>query len=185
MTIAKYFKECPRTLAPLDSYEMNVLHMTAGIITEIGELIDPFKKNLAYGEKVDIVNVGEEIADVMWYVCNNVILAEVEKEMIFPIEEPTLENCEKLFKMKSLLKDTPTEITLQLGVAIAVNDRNHFTDPNNVFKALFIIAYVNGIDFYKQLDKNINKLKARYPDKFDSDKAINRNLEVERKTLEE
>jgi len=96
-----------------------------------------------------------------------------------------LENCEKLFKMESLLKDEPTEITLQLGVAMAVNDCNRFSNPNNVFKALFIIAYVNGIDFYKQLDKNINKLKARYPDKFDSDKAINRNLEVERKTLEE
>jgi len=32
---------------------------------------------------------------------------------------------------------------------------------------------------------NIEKLKARYPDKFTSDKAINRNLDIERKVLED
>ena len=34
------------------------------------------------------------------------------------------------------------------------------------------------------LDKNIAKLKARYGDKFSSDRAINRDLETERTILE-
>ncbi len=42
-----------------------------------------------------------------------------------------------------------------------------------------------GLDFYKLLENNINKLKIRYPDKFDTAKALNRDLESERKKLEE
>ena len=41
-----------------------------------------------------------------------------------------------------------------------------------------------GTDFDTEQKKNIAKLKARYGDKFTSDAAINRNLEVERKILE-
>lgn len=32
--------------------------------------------------------------------------------------------------------------------------------------------------------RNINKLRARYPEKFDEEKAVNRNLDAERKALE-
>jgi hypothetical protein len=34
------------------------------------------------------------------------------------------------------------------------------------------------------MDINIKKLEARYPEKFTEDKAINRDLEAERKILE-
>lgn len=34
------------------------------------------------------------------------------------------------------------------------------------------------------MERNIDKLKVRYPEKFTSDKAINRDLESERKVLE-
>lgn len=40
------------------------------------------------------------------------------------------------------------------------------------------------LDHNTILEKNIAKLKARYPDKFNSENAINRDLEAERKTLE-
>lgn len=41
-----------------------------------------------------------------------------------------------------------------------------------------------GSDFDTEQRKNIDKLKARYGDKFSAEAAINRNLEVERKILE-
>jgi len=34
------------------------------------------------------------------------------------------------------------------------------------------------------MERNINKLKARYPDKFSQEKALNRNLDIERDILE-
>lgn len=41
-----------------------------------------------------------------------------------------------------------------------------------------------GVSFEEIMTININKLKARYGEKFSSDKAINRDLETERKILE-
>ena len=49
---------------------------------------------------------------------------------------------------------------------------------------LINLCNINGIDIEKALDKNISKLKARYPEKFDEELARNRNLELERKILE-
>ena len=40
------------------------------------------------------------------------------------------------------------------------------------------------LDFDQILQKNIDKLYARFPDKFDAEKAINRDTEQERKILE-
>lgn len=45
--------------------------MKLGVITEAGELLDVIKKNIAYGKEIDIINVGEEIADMCWYIVNN------------------------------------------------------------------------------------------------------------------
>ncbi len=43
---------------------------------------------------------------------------------------------------------------------------------------------VMGIDMEEVLEKNIAKLRARYPENFDENLAINRNLEKEREILE-
>ena len=43
---------------------------------------------------------------------------------------------------------------------------------------------INGFDLEKIMENNIAKLQARYPNKFTSEDAINRNLEKERKILD-
>jgi len=47
-----------------------------------------------------------------------------------------------------------------------------------------ILADELGVSFEYLWERNIAKLKARYPDKFTEERAVNRNLEVERKILE-
>lgn len=141
--------------------------MKLGILTEIGELADIFKKNLAYGKPMDYVNLGEELADVCWYVVNlnrfnNIFYLENDKPMYF--------------SMGPLSNDDILSYLL-----------NYQNDPYNVLNAMFNIAESfsdYGIEFYKCLENNINKLKIRFPDKFDSEKALNRDLESERKELE-
>ena len=51
---------------------------------------------------------------------------------------------------------------------------------------IFIQDYMNhfNINLEDSFDININKLKARYGDKFSSERAINRDLETEREILE-
>jgi len=43
---------------------------------------------------------------------------------------------------------------------------------------------INNFDLEDILKTNINKLKTRYPDRFDKVRAVKRNLEKERETLE-
>lgn len=43
----------------------------------------------------------------------------------------------------------------------------------------YLMKYDNGTTRQQVLTKNIKKLMARYPEKFDEDKAINRDLEAE------
>lgn len=50
---------------------------------------------------------------------------------------------------------------------------------------LAIICSALGITMEDAMSRNIAKLKARYPDKFTQEKALNRNLEAERAILEQ
>lgn len=43
------------------------LHGLMGIVTEIGELLDAYKKYIFYGKAIDATNVAEEIGDISWY----------------------------------------------------------------------------------------------------------------------
>lgn len=53
----------------------------------------------------------------------------------------------------------------------------------NWYEAILIDAL--GADWDDVRERNIAKLRARFPDKFDSDKAINRDLKAERDILED
>jgi NTP pyrophosphatase (non-canonical NTP hydrolase) len=70
MQINEYCKNAKRTLADLKYKEKDNLHMILGMLTEVGELADIFKKDLAYNKKIDWINAKEELGDLMWYVAN-------------------------------------------------------------------------------------------------------------------
>ena len=109
-------RTCPNLNDQLRQGLADEMHMVLGISTEAGELLDAYKKHFAYGKELDKTNVGEEIADIMWYVSN--------------------------------------------------------------------LCRMLNIDMEEMLQRNIAKLKARYPEKFDEIKALNRDLEKEREILE-
>ena len=116
MDLREYTLAAARTCPTLGPVGLNDLHMVLGMVTETAELADVFKKDLAYGKPIDWVNVGEEVADIMWYLVN--------------------------------------------------------------------FCRMNNIDLERELDKNINKLRVRYPLSFTGEQAINRNVAAERVELE-
>lgn len=61
---------------------------------------------------------------------------------------------------------------------------NLMEEIGDIFWYLAIACDQLGIDFNYVQEQNIAKLKARYPEKFNSENALNRNLEVERQVLE-
>lgn len=94
MTIKEYQTQTGRTNAPLtDTYnDLTSIHMLMGMMTEVGELTDQFKKHLAYGKDIDWVNVKEEIGDLMWYI------SEFANQHQFDLEEILETNIAKLQK---------------------------------------------------------------------------------------
>lgn len=117
MEIRDYQFKASRTLANLESPIMDDLHMVMGMQTESAEIADAYKKHIAYGKNLDLVNVKEEIGDLLWYLAN--------------------------------------------------------------------LANLHGWDLRDIMDTNIKKLEARYPEKFNNDNAVNRDLEKERIILEQ
>jgi NTP pyrophosphatase (non-canonical NTP hydrolase) len=47
---------------------VRLLHAISGIMTESGELMDAFKRNIIYGKNLDRVNLIEELGDLTWYI---------------------------------------------------------------------------------------------------------------------
>lgn len=97
-SLVKYVEDCCRTECKYEdaTYRaneyINLLHGAIGLCTETGELQDAIKKFVFYGKDLDIVNIGEEIGDICWYIsiiCNCIGL---------DFEECLKKNIEKLKK---------------------------------------------------------------------------------------
>ncbi len=184
----EYTNLANRTLADLGSKEKNLMHMELGFKTELGELLDVFKKNLAYGKEIDWVNVGEEIADYCWYSVGYLFFmfqsenSLPKKEYFNYIEERTKDAV--AVAKKQLIKDKIEVRDPSVASAII------FNISDKLDGTLEDIAYLAGfcvfadLDFWQLLTNNIEKLKVRFPEKFTEENAINRDLESERKELE-
>lgn len=51
-----------------DRINMRALHAYMGLTTEVGELVDTFKKHIFYGKEIDHENLVEEMGDLFWYI---------------------------------------------------------------------------------------------------------------------
>lgn len=166
MHIKDYQLAAQRTCPDL-GFKKDFYHMQMGIATEIGEIIDIMKKKLAYGKDVDTVHLGEEIGDAFWYIVNKFRMKGIT------LEQPLSVHSEVEALTPEAVYDILNEyLMLEYG-------------DNMLILKLDIIAQSFGLDTGKLLETNIAKLKARYPDKFDAEKALNRDLDTERKVLED
>jgi NTP pyrophosphatase (non-canonical NTP hydrolase) len=153
-----------------------LLHAVMGILTETEELLD---NHLI---KIDETNILEEIGDVTWYLA----IIGREYNMDFPTDLP-LSNEDPMKIVISIIKQTCKLLDMlkkKLYYNKPINDES-FKQISTLVMIL-TQSYMNyySIDIKGSFNINIAKLKARYGDKFSSDKAINRDLETERKILE-
>lgn len=156
-----------------------LLHGVMGILTELDELLD---------SNDDSVNKEEEIADSFWYLA----ILDREINLNFTLDSNVDETDDLKRKTSDELvllmyKKTSTLLDF-LKKKLYYNkqiDLNRFSEISNELFNLFIyFSTRNNIDISSALDRNISKLKARYGDKFTSERAINRNLDIERNILE-
>ena len=72
---------------------------------------------------------------------------------------------------------------LAYGKEIKLSTENYILE--HIYSILSKLIEVLSIDINVYLDKNITKLKLRFPEKFDAGLAINRDVIAERKVLED
>lgn len=167
MIFEEYRKLTTRTLSQLGSIELDLSHMGLGLATEYFEL-QTAKLNK------DMVNYAEEIGDKLWYLANMCNILELPAIKVTPDTESHMNLEEILDTIKKFMAygkgidfakmKGEVEIYLNYLNTITMNHTN--TTLGNIMEA------------------NINKLKKRYPEKFEQDLALNRDTDAERKQLE-
>ena len=73
------------TCAKLENKKLDNLHMILGMMTEVGELADVFKREMAYNATVDWVNVVEELGDILFYVASFARINNIDLEKVLDI----------------------------------------------------------------------------------------------------
>ncbi len=58
------------------------LHALMGLATEIGELIDMYKKHIFYGKPLDLVNASEELGDICWYLAIEMDVLKIDFDIV-------------------------------------------------------------------------------------------------------
>jgi hypothetical protein len=171
----------------------NLRHMLIGMVTETGEILDAYKRQLYYGKELDLVNLKEEIGDVLFY-------ASIAADIL---------NSGSVFYGKSTTRSSPLTLTINLcrisSEMLRFAQVNFSFDENQRAVGLtreaeislktwldFLVIELDqfsaavGITIQEASDTNFAKLNKRYKDgKFNADHAINRDTEAERKVLEQ
>lgn len=169
---------------------LHIYHMILGMITEVIELAEILETN-------DYVNMAEELGDIMWYRAGLDKFFSTEHmpkgttsfdAFMADESEPSEADPEKVnVYIKSLLF---SDAMLELFAWVIHFDERADVAADLYAAALYVEMMVSGIVDAAGLNMLtvgtavIDKLAARYPDKFDAEKATNRNLTAERNTLE-
>lgn len=188
MKINEYRLQTGRTLVDLESMEKNLTHMSFGVITEVGELVDIYKKEIAYGKAKDIVNVKEEIGDIMWYISNTLNFLEMSDEQ-FDFQQRMLEVAKQLAE-EIISRPDFTPLLLLANAdnfsksCFKLNEKQIGAQCLIMIDDLKYMCENLGINFEECLDLNIQKLKVRFPEKFTQEQALERDLTKEREVLD-
>lgn len=174
-SLEQYKSYAFRTCPDLGTKEKNLEHMITGILTEIGELSDVYKKEFAYNKKLDFVNISEEWADQIWY-C---VTASNFKSFSLSID-----NDFQNFFLRTQINTKPIMLAGIESAKYFVSSLTHKNYLNLYLNWLWYLADRLNIDKFDSLTKNILKLAERYGENFSDIKAINRNVIKERETLE-
>lgn len=177
MNFLEYGNYTIKTMKDLGSQVLNSVHMTMGIATEVFELREAIRLK-------DEVNIKEEIGDMLWYLRNYFTIWDISTEHIAVSDHisGTIEN--KILFIEALtssLLDMDKK-TFAYGKEYPMQERVLLA--SSLLEFIYDLCILKGYDMNAIMQTNVDKLVARYGEKFSEEKAINRNLDSERKILE-
>ena len=183
MDLQKYTQDATRTESRLEAIAVDTYNLVnvMKVFIAAGNLLDMMKKNIFYHKPIDQktweLSV-KDIEDAQWKLgitsqVTTTTEININPRLFHGIVGLATESTELIEALlKGLLHSQPID---------EVNIREELGDVN-WYQAIIVDSTNSNWD--EILNTNIAKLRARYPDKFTSDSAINRDLTTERKILE-
>lgn len=182
-----------RDFAPLQERfsqvrNIRLLHGAIGLASELSEI-----REMAESDDIDTVNLKEEMGDLCWYMGIMVDEMQVNPEVVFMGKQYT--EREGYPNKKERLNESIDIMTKCIGTAIDfLKKAVMYGKPLNINEiegqlqelSLEIEMSLNlyGMTSSQARERNIEKLRARYGEKFTEAAALERNLTAEREILE-
>ena len=172
---------------------VRMLHCVLGVVTELLELEEVLKEFISYSDEnpyiggsserdAYITHIGEELGDILWY------LAIYERINNVDFSKLPLRNSQG-FNSKTIVK-LVTDLTDKYKKAVIYGREDAYENITSLLEGTFYLVvslsklYCNS-DIESIQEANINKLRLRYPDKWDAEHEKNRNIDEEQKIVSE
>lgn len=188
MELTRYVKEATRTESRIDNVtvDLTTLTLVANMFIHAGNLLDMIKKNQFYGKPVDINAWNAHIQSLHDLSgADGALLLPEQTDLrtsdLLPVDPRVFHGCVGVATEGTELIEALMKAVTGINNIDAVNVQEECID------ACWYIAILH--DALEQswddgLERNLAKLKKRFPDAFDMLNAVYRDLDAERKILE-
>lgn len=163
----------------------DMLHAAIGMVTEAGELLEAFNGD----GPLDLVNLDEEAGDFLWYLA---IYAEARHTTFDRLTEaydpPLFERPRENFTIALQLMILSARVLDTFKKSLFYGKPVNFSTADAIVAACLMMiesyAKSRATTVTALAERNLRKLRTRFPEKFDDQRALFRNLDAERETLE-
>jgi len=180
LRMTEYQKLSMRTAPPFKSRELSPIqdyynHAAQGLCTEVAEIVE---------DQDNQENVLQEIGDVLWYVALFCTGLGIDVEDLPGSVTRYDDVYDELVKQSGIVNDC-----VKRHIYYTTIEKKVELDETKCEKALGAIVTALRDLSNDRLEQcmvlNVEKLRLRYPDKFDADKAVNRDVAKEAKLFRE
>ena len=176
----EYQQQALQTLAEVASPYEGLQHAGFGMMTEVGEILDTYKRHRFYKVPLDKKNLIEEVGDVLWYIA--IAYHFLGKEMELPVGVPTEHFTPELDLILGRVGQSASHFfTIIMCYEDSWTEEFIEYDLDKLYKWLnYLVVSELGSTIQECANANITKLSKRYPDKtWTQVAALNRNTENE------
>lgn len=178
-----------KLLKRIDLHFIDILHGVFGIAGEISEIHEAFDDVFYDDRHVDLVNLQEEMGDICWYIANlSNALGYTPSWEYYPNKgdgKPDyasfLIKVNKLSKISGKMVDSCKR---KVYYGVEIDEESFKTHIDSIIKVVCQACENLTTTLENVQEKNVNKLRERYGDKFSEKSATERNLDKEREILE-
>lgn len=180
ISLADYQKLAIKFISDLGGPIEQITHATVGLVTEVGELIDLYKRDWVYKQPPTNKKLTDEIGDVLWYLS----LGYEYSGLTLPVDP--IKEYEGVTRpdynviLAKLVRYSSNSFCIAHAYPSSLRDFGVHYEFVQLLMNLQFFAEHHNISLLDAAHGNLLKIQKRYPEgKFDAIAAINRNTEHE------